>query len=103
MEQILNKLSEIELTAQRIIEDSDKEKQKLSAEAEQKCKAFDAQLEAETSAQIQKIRDGLEKEKDAQLSTLQADTKSTFSALDAYYEKNHTRLSKELFEKILNL
>ena len=38
MEQILNKLSEIELTAQRIMEDCDRQKQQLSEEAEQKCK-----------------------------------------------------------------
>ena len=36
MEQILNKLSEIELTAQRIMEDCDQQKQQLSEEAEQK-------------------------------------------------------------------
>ena len=41
MEQILNKLSEIELTAQRIMEDCDRQKQQLSEEAEQKCKNYD--------------------------------------------------------------
>ena len=40
MEQILNKLSEIELTAQRIMEDCDRQKQQLSEEAEQKCKNY---------------------------------------------------------------
>ena len=44
MEQILNKLSEIELTAQRIMEDCDRQKQQLSEEAEQKCKNYDEQL-----------------------------------------------------------
>ena len=38
MEQILNKLSEIELTAQRSMEDCDRQKQILSEEAEKKCK-----------------------------------------------------------------
>ena len=37
MEQILNKLSEIELTAQRIMEDCYLQKLQLSDEAEQKC------------------------------------------------------------------
>ena len=36
MEQILNKLSEIELTAQRIMEDCDRQKQQLSEEADRK-------------------------------------------------------------------
>lgn len=103
MEQILNKLSEIELTAQRIMEDSERLRQELSAEMEKKCKDFDHQLETETSGKIRQLRDGLEQEKDAQLSALRADTDATFSALDAYYEENHTRLSQELFHKILNL
>ena len=49
MEQILNKLSEIELTAQRIMEDCDRQKQQLSEEAEQKCKNYDEQLESRTA------------------------------------------------------
>ena len=38
MEQILNKLSEIELTAQHIMEDCNQTKQQLSAEAERNWK-----------------------------------------------------------------
>lgn len=63
MEQILNKLSEIELTAQRIMEDCDRQKQQLSEEAEQKCKNYDEQLESRTAEQIRRIRQQLEEEK----------------------------------------
>lgn len=44
MEQILNKLSEIELTAKRIMEDADSTKSALSAEMEEKCKEFNNQI-----------------------------------------------------------
>ena len=64
MEQILNKLSEIELTAQRIMEDCDRQKQQLSEEAEQKCKNYDRQLESRTAEQIRRIRQQLEEEKE---------------------------------------
>ena len=67
MEQILNKLSEIELTAQRIMEDCDRQKQQLSEEAEQKCKNYDEQLETRTAEQIRRIRQQLEEEKDSRL------------------------------------
>ena len=56
MEQILNKLSEIELTAQHIMEDCNQTKQQLSAEAEKNCQDYDQQLEAQTTAQIRQIR-----------------------------------------------
>lgn len=101
MEQILNKLSEIELTAQRIMEDCDRQKQQLSEEAEQKCKNYDKQLESRTAAQIRRIRQQLEEEKDSRLAQLRADTDATFSSLDAHYEQQHSQLSRELFEKIL--
>lgn len=103
MEQILTRLSEIEITAKRIIEDADRTKKALSEEVEKKCKDFDAALEKETNAKIQKIRAGLENEKDAQLMALRKETETTFSALDSYYEENHESLSKELFQKILML
>ena len=103
MEQILNKLSEIELTAQRIMEDCDRPKQQLSEEAEKKCKDYDDQLESQTAAQIRKIRQQLEEEKDSCLAQLRADTDATFSSLDAHYEQQHTQLSQELFEKILSM
>ena len=103
MEQILNKLSEIELTAQRIMEDCDRQKQVLSEEAEKKCKDYDDLLESQTNEQILKIRQQLEEEKDSRLSQLRADTEATFSSLDAQYEQQHTQLSRELFEKILSM
>lgn len=103
MEQILNKLSEIEITARRIMEDADRTKKALSEEMEKKCKDYDAVLEEQTNAKIQKIRADLEKEKDAQLTALIEDTDAAFSDLDSYYEENHERLSEELFKKILKL
>ena len=49
MEQILNKLSEIEATANAIMQDAVRQKQALSEEAEKQTKEFDASLEKETS------------------------------------------------------
>ena len=72
MEQIIGKLSEIETTAETIMRDALQKKKALSAEMERQSKEFDTQLE-----------------------------KQTLSQLDAYYAKNHERLSREIFEKII--
>ena len=61
MEQILNKLSEIEITARRIMEDADRTKAALSSEMEQQCRDFDAALEQKTNLNIQDLRNFLEK------------------------------------------
>ena len=85
MEQILNKLSEIEITAQRIMEDAGRSKAALSAEMEQQCRNFDAELEQETNRKIQELKDNLEAQKD----------------LDTYYRQNHQQLAEDLFQQLL--
>jgi hypothetical protein len=45
MEQILNKLSEIEATANAIMQDAARQKKALSEEAEKQTREFDAALE----------------------------------------------------------
>ena len=74
MEQILNKLSEIEATANAIMQDAARQKQALSEEAEKQIKDFDASLETKTSAEIQKIREDLAREKDARITQLRTET-----------------------------
>lgn len=101
MEQILNKLSEIETTAKSILKDADLKKQALSEEMEKQCREFDALLEQETDDRIHAIRSNLEQEKDNRLAALRNDRENAFKRLDVYYEKNHDRLSEELFRKIL--
>ena len=101
MEQILSKLSEIELAAKSIQAEADKTRKVLSEEMEKQSKDFDAVLEKETDQKIQQIRDGLEKEKDKQLTALWKDTEAHLAALDHYFTENHERLSEELFHQIL--
>ena len=103
MEQILNKLSEIEATANAIMQDAARQKQALSEEAEKQTKAFDASLDSETSTEIQKIREDLVREKDARITQLRTETEDQLSRLDAYYEANHGTLCQELFQKITGI
>lgn len=101
MEQILSKLSEIEIAAKSIQKDADKTKKALSEDMEQQCKAFDAALEQQINDRISKIRDELEKEKDSRLTDLRRKTEDHFAALDAYFTENRQRLCSELFQRVL--
>ena len=103
MEQILNKLSEIEATANAIMQDAARQKQALSEEAEKQTKEFDASLEKETSDEIRKIREDLAHEKAARINELRAETEDQLSRLDAYYEAHHESLCSELFQKITGI
>ena len=71
MEQILQKLSEIEITAQRIMQDADRTKAALSAEMDQ------------------------------ELTALRQQTEQHLADLDVYYKKNHQQLSEDLFQQLL--
>ena len=102
MEQILSKLSEIELTAKRIMEDADNTKKALSEEMEKQCRDFDLALEEVTNQKILQLRSSLEKEKDTQLFALRQNTENYIQKLDTYFNENHQRLSEELFQKLLN-
>lgn len=101
MEQILQKLSEIEITAQRIMQDADRTKAALSAEMEQQCKDLDLGLEQETNRKIQALRDSLESRKDQELTALRQQTEQHLADLDVYYKKNHQQLSEDLFQQLL--
>ena len=103
MEQILNKLSEIEATANAIMQDAARQKQALSEEAEKQTREFDAALEKETSDEIRKIREDLAHEKDARINELRAETEDQLSRLDAYYKAHHESLCSELFQKITGI
>ena len=103
MEQILNKLSEIEATANAIMQDAARQKQALSEEAEKQTKEFDSSLEKETSDEIRKIREDLAHEKDARINELRAETEDQLSRLDAYYKAHHESLCSELFQKITGI
>lgn len=102
MEDILSKLSEIEITAQRIMEEADKTKKTLSEEMEKQCKDFDTILNQETEEKIQEIRRGLEKNKDQELSALRQNMENASAALDGYFRENHEKLSEEIFQKIIH-
>ena len=60
MESIINKLTEIESAASAIAEHAELQKSVLDKEYEEKRKQFDLDLEQETQAHLQKIREALE-------------------------------------------
>ncbi|MDO4648283.1 MAG: hypothetical protein Q4B26_06500 [Eubacteriales bacterium] len=102
MEQIFRKLSEIEATAQSILDDADRTRQQLTLDMENERREYQQQLDQETENEISKVRTRLEQEKDVRLKTLQKDADEALSYLDSYYEEHHEDLSKELFRKILD-
>lgn len=102
MEQIINKLAEIETAAGHIMEDAEQKKQALSEEMEKQCQEFDSALEEETNQKIEQIKKQLLEDKENRLQKLRRETQKHNEYIDSYYRQNHERLARELFQKILH-
>lgn len=101
MESVINKLTEIETAASRILEGAASQNRLLDQQQEERIAAFDRELESATAAKLQKIRDDLKSSTDADLEKLRSGTDGELSMMDDYYNKNHDALSTEIFTKLI--
>ena len=101
MNNIISKISEIESAASSIMDNANLQKQALSKDMEQRTKAFDEQLEAETNEKIQAMRSEMELEMQKQLDLQKQDTDKTIALLDHLYKKNHMQYVDQLFQDMI--
>ena len=98
MESIINKLTEIESAASAIAEHAELQKSVLDKEYEEKRKQFDLDLEQETQAHLQKIREALEADTQTLLDQQAESNDSCVLALKKEYESRHTLYAQEIFK-----
>lgn len=101
MDQIIDKLSEIEIAASRILESAANQKKILDQQQEERIAAYDRELEASTARQVAKLQSQLSAQLNQELSQLRGDAEKNLKELDCYYEKNHNAVSTEIYEKII--
>ena len=100
MESIINKLTEIESAASAIAEHAELQKSVLDKEYEEKRKQFDLDLEQETQAHLQKIREALEADTQTLLDQQAESNDSCVLALKKEYESRHTLYAQEILKRI---
>ena len=101
MESIINKLTEIESAASAIAEHAELQKSVLDKEYEEKRKQFDLDLEQETQAHLQKIREALEADTQTLLrSVRQNQTTVVYLHSQKEYESRHTLYAQEILKRI---
>lgn len=101
MESVINKLTEIETAASRILEGAANQNRLLDRQQEERTAAFDKELETQTAARLQTIRDTLKSGTDADLGRLREGINRELAAMDDYYNKNHDKLSTKICEKLI--
>lgn len=100
MESIVEKLAEIEKTAESIVEHAQARKTEVEREIQAKRDDFDRKLDAYTKAELEKIRTQAEAQMDQVLEEQRIQNRSEIERLNAEYEKNHTRYAREILKKI---
>ena len=101
MDTVINKLSEIETAASRILEGAANQKKVLDQQQEERTAEYDRQIDQETAAEIEKLRQELSVSRDSALKQLKEDSARALRELDTYYGENHEALAGQLYEKIL--
>ncbi|MCD8054415.1 MAG: hypothetical protein LUF00_10355 [Lachnospiraceae bacterium] len=101
MDTILDKLTEIEDAANRILGRTAEQKAKISQEMKEKTESFDRALQEETDRKIAALRQSLQQQREENLSHLRDYTQEQMDALEAACEKNHERLAEMLVQRIL--
>lgn len=87
MDTIVNKISEIETAAVKIMNESALQKKELDEESKQRMDAYDADVDKKTEAKLADIRASLENQKKAELSSLKEAAARTIMTLEKEYSE----------------
>lgn len=103
MEPIIDKLSEIETAASRIMESAVNETRLQDKQADERTARFDAQVEAATQKSLENLRADLQKHSEKELENLKITMERTLASMDSYFQKNHGKISDEIYHKIIRM
>lgn len=103
MEEIINKLAEIETAASHIMEDVSIQKKKLAQQYEEAVQKFDFAIDLETQNRSDAIREQLEVQMKQKLENQRDEAEQVLIKLEACYTKYHTDMAKEIYDKILRM
>lgn len=95
MEDIINKLAEIEAAASHIMEDVSEQKKQLAQQYEEAVQKFDANIDMEIQNRSDTIRQELEIQMKKELENQRNEAEQILTQLEAYYTKCHTNMAKK--------
>lgn len=101
MDEIVDKLSEIELVSNKILESTVSRKKELYAEVTKKMQDFDAEIDEDTKIKLEELKNHLDLKMKEELFHLREKNDAQLDSLKAEYNNNHAHLAKELLNKII--
>ena len=103
MEPIIDKLSEIETAASRIMEYAVNETRIQDQKAEERTARFDAQVEAATQKKLENLRADLQKKSEKELENLKLSMEHSLTSMEHYFQEHHEQITDELYQKIIRM
>lgn len=103
MEDIINKLAEIEAAASHIMEDVSEQKKQLAQQYEDATLEFDRSIDAEIKQKSDEIRQKLEIEMKKKLANQETETELILKEMETYYNERHTELAQQIYDRILRM
>ncbi len=103
MNEVIQKMSEIEISAQQIMNEAEQQKQDLIEEYKNKTVKYDQDKEKEIAEQISQIKENLEADVKSQLSGLQQQTEDDMNAIEEDFERNHEQMAQQIFQRIVDM
>ncbi len=96
MNEIIDRISEIEAASAAIIDDANQKKKEFAGLMEQRMKEFDSQTEAETEKKLASLKQALEEKTEQELARLKSSTLAVQKALRETYRRNHTAYAEQI-------
>lgn len=101
MNHIIDKLSDIEHDATAIMDAAGIRKKEIAQAMTDKTAAFDKQLEADTTAELNNLKARMEVDMKAKLSKQESEAGEVLSMIEANYHAKHETYVRELFKAMI--
>lgn len=98
MDSVVEKLSDIESTAEAIVEHAETQKFEIEQKIQAKRDKFDHDIEDKTQEKLHRIRAEAEKKINALVNGQREKNQTTINALKKEYEEHHTDYAKEILK-----
>ena len=97
MNDVINKLSDIEQASVNIMDSANARKKEIAAQMADKTSSFDAQIQADTAKKLADLRTQMEVDMQAKLSKQKSDAEETLRQMEDSYAAHHTEYAQALF------
>lgn len=103
MESVIDKLSEIETAASRIMESAVEETRRQDNAAEERTSTYDNDTDAQAARALEAAKRTLQEQADRELEHLKTSTERSLKQMDVYYKKHKDALCDKIYHKIIRM